>query len=83
MEIILSQNYMLEWKQREDFVFHFLLDYSYNSTKTHCLNSGKQIAGNCSTTRSFIHPVYRSVQSLMKNSWDTLMQKEVRIFLIL
>lgn len=28
MEIILSQNYADEWKQREDFVFHFLSDYS-------------------------------------------------------
>lgn len=28
MEIILSQNYTVEWKQREDFVFHFLLGYS-------------------------------------------------------
>lgn len=28
MEIILSQNYIVEWKQRQDFVFHFLLDYS-------------------------------------------------------
>lgn len=59
MEIILSQNCAVEWKQRKDFVFHFLLDYSYNSTKPHCLNSGKQIAGNCSTPRSFMHPVYQ------------------------
>ena len=28
MEIILSQNCMAEWRQREDFPFHFLLDYS-------------------------------------------------------